>query len=377
MVISIVIFIFTLLVLVLIHELGHFLVAKRFNIKVLEFGFGIPPRAWSKKLGETLISLNWLPFGGFVRLLGEDETDKNILQNPRSFAHQKVLKRISVVFAGVVMNLVLAWILFYVVLAAYGFKTQFPLITPHKFSAVTQTNENLIMVADVVDNSPAQAAGISIGERIVTIGDGFVGSSEELQEKIKQNAGKVIKLTLSDPKSENLRVVELTPRKDPPQGQGPLGVALAQIQIANIQYNGFSAIFAGPIHSWNLVAYSGKVLGSLIGKSIESRNFAPVSQTVSGPVGITTLTHAILSESKRPLISYLDFIGLLSLNLAVFNLLPIPALDGGRLFFLLIEVITKRKIHPGFERWVHTAGMAILLTLMLLITISDVRKLFQ
>jgi regulator of sigma E protease len=108
----ILIFIITLLVLVVIHELGHFLAAKKFNIKVLEFGFGIPPRAWGKKIGETLVSVNWLPFGGFVRLLGEDETDKVMLDDKRSFAYQKVWKRIVVVVVGVVMNLVLAWVLF-------------------------------------------------------------------------------------------------------------------------------------------------------------------------------------------------------------------------------------------------------------------------
>src|SRR3989344_4100948 len=110
MLFSVLIFIVTLLILVLIHELGHFLTAKKFGIKVEEFGFGIPPRAWGKKVGETLISINWLPFGGFVRLYGEDEVDQKALQNPRSFAAQKVWKRIVVVFAGVFMNLILAWV---------------------------------------------------------------------------------------------------------------------------------------------------------------------------------------------------------------------------------------------------------------------------
>src|SRR5204863_267071 len=128
MFLSIIIFIITLLCLVLIHELGHFLVAKKFNIKVEEFGFGIPPRAWGKKIGETLVSINWLPLGGFVRLLGEDEQDLKILADPRSFAAQKVSKRIMVVVAGVVMNMLLAWIIFYIILAMSNFKTSFPLL---------------------------------------------------------------------------------------------------------------------------------------------------------------------------------------------------------------------------------------------------------
>ncbi len=111
----ILVFIVTLLILVVIHELGHYLVAKKFNIKVLEFGFGIPPRAWGKKIGETIWSLNWLPFGGFVRLLGEDESDKSVLGDKRSFAKAAIWKRITVVIAGVGMNLLLAWVLFYIV----------------------------------------------------------------------------------------------------------------------------------------------------------------------------------------------------------------------------------------------------------------------
>src|SRR5260221_688531 len=130
----IVVFIITILILVVIHELGHFLVARKFNIKVLEFGFGIPPRAWGKKWGETLISLNWLPFGGFVRLLGEDESDPETLKNKRSFASQAVWKRILVVVAGVGINLLLAFVLFYLVIAAQNFKVQLPLLTTYHFA---------------------------------------------------------------------------------------------------------------------------------------------------------------------------------------------------------------------------------------------------
>src|SRR3989344_5492950 len=128
MILTIIIFILTLLFLVVIHELGHFLMAKKFGIKVEEFGFGIPPRAWGKKIGETLVSINWLPFGGFVKLLGEDEIDKNLLNNKRSFASQSVFKRIIVVVAGVAMNFILAFILFYFILGFQGFKTSLPLL---------------------------------------------------------------------------------------------------------------------------------------------------------------------------------------------------------------------------------------------------------
>src|SRR3989344_6709550 len=155
MIFSIIIFILTLLVLVVIHELGHFLMAKKFNIKVLEFGFGLPPKAWGKKIGETIFSLNWLPFGGFVRLLGEDETDQEVLDNKRSFAAQKVWKRIIVVVAGVAMNFLFAWLLFYIILPAQNFKFQLDLRLDHQFAFAKQEIEPVILITQVAPNSPA------------------------------------------------------------------------------------------------------------------------------------------------------------------------------------------------------------------------------
>lgn len=377
MIFTIIIFVITLLILVVIHELGHFLMAKKFNIKVLEFGFGIPPRLWGKKMGETLISLNWLPFGGFVRLLGEDEVSREILENERSFASQNVWKRIVVVVAGVVMNLFLAWVLFYVVLGLQGFKTSFPLFLDHKFIGVEQKNESFIMVSSVAKSSPAENSGIKSGDRIVSINNQPVTESNELISKTKSLAGQVVLLTLSDPEKKTFKTVSLTPRKEPPLGQGPLGVSLNEVALANLEYKTpVQRIFAGPTHSVNIVAYSGKILGRLIGESIKLKKIEPVSQTVSGPVGITALVNDILTQTKNPLLPYLNFIAVLSLNLAVMNVLPIPALDGGRLFFLLIEGVTKRKVNARLEKYIHTAGMALLLALMILITFSDIRKIF-
>lgn len=374
---TILIFIITLLVLVVIHELGHFLMAKKFDIKVLEFGFGIPPRAWGRKVGETIISLNWLPFGGFVRLLGEDELpSEKSSEKSRHFSQKPVGQRMIVVVAGVLMNLFLAWILFYLVLSFQGFKAQFPLLVDYQFVGVNQQNESLVLIQDVAKNSPAQQAGLKSGERIIAINDEFIDDSKELVDKTKQLSGQEIKLTLSDPKKEQFRSVRLTPRINPPEGEGPLGVVLGQIKMANIQYSSSTQkVFSGPVHSWNLVAYSGVILGDLINQSFSKKSFEPVSQSVAGPVGITSVANAILTQTKNPILPYLDFVAILSLNLAVLNLFPFPALDGGRLFFLLIEATTKKRVHAEVERWVHTVGMAILLTLIVLVTFSDIRKL--
>lgn len=373
MFISAIIFIVTLLCLVLIHELGHFLLAKKFGIKVLELGFGIPPRAWGKKVGETLVSINWLPFGGFVRLLGEDEVGS--ASSSRDFRAKPVDQRIIVVLAGVLMNLILAWVIFYITLASNGFKVQFPLFLDHKFVGATQQNETQILVSGVAKNSPAEKAGIKQGEEIVALDAKPINEAKDLIEKTKQFAGREIQLTLKDQKG-NLDTVSLIPRQNPPSGQGSLGLELAGITIANLKYQGAAKILAGPVHSWNIIAYSGRILSHLAGQSLRLKSLEPVSQTVSGPVGVSGTVNDILTTAKNPLLSYLDFVAILSLNLAVFNVLPIPALDGGRLFFLGVEGVIRKKVRAEIEHWVHTVGLVILLTLMILVTFSDLRKLF-
>lgn len=376
MLLTVIIFVLTLLTLVLVHELGHFLVAKKFRIKVLEFGFGIPPRIWGKKVGETLVSVNWLPIGGFVHLLGEDEVNKKVLEDKRSFASQKVYKRILVVIAGVIMNLLLAWLLFYIVLGFSGFKTQFPLISNYQFAGVEQNNESVVIVEMVAKDSPASLADIKTGERVLAVNGESILGNQDLVNKLETQAGNKITLTLSKPDKTDMREVAVTPRKNPPKGEGALGVTLAQFNIANISYEKpVQKLFAGPIHSWNLIAYSGKVMGGLISLSFQEKNLEPVSSTVAGPVGITSLANTILTQTKHPLLPYLDFVAYLSLNLAVINIIPFPALDGGRLFFLALEGITRKKVHPKIESWVHTVGMVILILLIILITFSDISKI--
>ena len=371
----IVVFIITILILVVIHELGHFFAAKKFNIKVLEFGFGLPPRAWGKKIGETIWSLNWLPFGGFVRLLGEDEVDKEVLDNTRSFAAQHVSKRMLVVVAGVLMNLILAWFLFYIVLGFQNFKAQVPLLSDHKFAGVSQTNEKIVLIGDVNPDSPAAKSGLKQGDRIIAVEGENITDANQFIEKTKQNAGKVISLTISDITKSEQRDTQITPRENPPAGEGPLGVSLGTFEIANLEYKEpVQKIFAGPIHSYNLVTYSWEILSKTVAYSISQKDITPVSQNVAGPIGITNVVKEILNV-KNPLIPYLDFMAALSLNLAIINILPFPGLDGGRFFFLMLEAITRKKAHPTIEKYVHSIGLVILLGLIFLVTLSDIKKL--
>lgn len=375
MFLTIIIFIITLLFLVVSHEFGHFIVAKKFGVKVLEFGFGIPPKVWGKRIGETLVSINWLPIGGFVRLFGEDETDKEILNDKRSFAAKTVGQRMGIVTAGVVMNFILAAVIFWVVLTAQGFKEQIPLLVPHNFVGVNQSNEIVVVVGKIAPGSPAEKAGIKSGDRITRLNEVKLQSGDQLIEQTKEAAGKSINLVLVNPENQD-REIELTPRTDPPEGEGPLGVEIGSITFANLSYQTFpQRLFSGITHSYNLASYSLVVLGNMISQAFESRNLEPVSGSVAGPVGLTNIANMVL-ETKSPLIPYLNLVALFSLNLAIINILPFPALDGGRLFFLLIEGAFGRRVKPEVERWIHTAGMALLIALIILITFSDIKKFF-
>jgi regulator of sigma E protease len=380
----IVVFIITILLLVVIHEFGHYIACKKFNIKVLEFGFGLPPRIWGKKIGETLWSINAIPAGGFVRPLGEDEDldAKGLIAQEkkeweeRSFQTQTPGKKILVVAAGVVMNLLLAWVLYWIVLGAQGFQVQVPLITDHKFFGATQTNEKVFLVDTVSADSPAQKAGILSNDRLVAVNGQALTSTDQLISFTKSEAGKPISVTLSDFQNKKRHDVTLVPRANPPANQGAIGISFGELEMAHLDYSQpWQILLAGPIHSYNVADYSIEIFSKTIQVAFQTKDFTPVRQNVAGPIGITKIVGQIL-DMKDPLIPYLDFVAILSLNLAVVNVLPFPGLDGGRLFFLVIEAITRKKVNQTFEKYVHTVGLAILLTLIVLITVSDIKKLF-
>lgn len=367
---AIVIFILILSILVMLHELGHFLAAKRAGIGVEEFGFGLPPRIWGKKIRGTIYSVNWLPFGGFVRLVGEDPTDpKREAQN--SYFVKPLLWRMLVVIAGVVANFILAVLIFYVVIYAIGFKVSLPLLVDHNFKFVNQSRQ--ILVVDAARDSVAASSGIVAGDSIINANGQSLSSIEDLQKIIRANENRQVVLVLENPVNNKKREVVAVPKFNSELNAPALGVSLGELVVLSYE-TAAQKVFAGFIHSYNTLEYSGKIFGQLIGFALRQRDIAPVSESISGPVGIAQITGQAVALGP---ISVLQLVGLLSLNLAAVNVLPIPALDGGRFFFLIIETVTRRRVYPHVEKWAHSIGFAILLGLILLVTYNDILKLLR
>lgn len=337
-------------ILVFIHELGHFLVAKWAGILVEEFGFGLPPRLFGKKIGETMYSINVLPIGGFVKLYGEDadEPKKANIPDRRSFTKKSKKIRAVILVAGVCMNFVLA----------VG-------ITTYLLTQGVPEPSGSVHIERVQEGSPAQDVGLREGDTIVTIEGQTVHTPRDLIESTKKYLGTTVTLdVIRDGREMEVNVLA---RKDPPQGQGSIGVAISDLETV------FYPPEKAPVEAIKINVWRAKEMlkgiGFLLFRVI---TLQPVQEEVAGPIGIAAVTGEAVKFGFK---AVLEFMSILSLNLAVINILPIPALDGGRLAFLFAEKILGRKLRPAFEQKTHQLGMIILIFLILLISINDILRL--
>jgi len=370
---TVLIFIATLVVLILIHELGHFIAAKIFKVKVEEFGIGYPPRAFRLfKLGDTEYTLNWLPFGGFVKLLGENATkdnDKSEEYKEKSLENKHPAKQIIILFAGVFMNFVFAWGLF-----SYVFYSGVPLFWDRNY----QDNSELILNG-ILQNSPADIAGLQEGDIIKDI---YTKDSKEKGENVDllpytvsgfilSNLGKNITIKYLDKTDDIIKTTEVVPAqgilKEYPEAPA---IGISMTMVAKDKVNIVDAIVLGLKTSITVVQDVAKGLGKLFADSATGNANL---KNVAGPVGIAGMVSSAASVGFAYL---LYFTALISVNLAVINLIPIPALDGGRILFVTIEWITRRKIPATFTGLLNFVGFALLIILMLVVTYNDIVKLF-
>lgn len=376
MVLTVIVFLAVLSILVLVHEFGHFIVGRMFGIGVLEFALGLPftRPIWSKKLSSGMkISLYPLLFGGFVKLLGEESHETHEIHETHGahFYQANVWARIAVVVAGVTMNFLLAIGLFYVFLGLFNYKVLIPRLADYNFLS---PNESRVVVTFVQSDSPAKLAGLAEGDVLLSADGRRLDKLIDFQAYTKSRAGYEMTLQLTDETLMSAKQVKVTPRRNPPAGQGPLGLGIADGIMVDYQ-TPVQKRWSGISYAVDMLGYNLKVLAHLVLTSIRSGNVAPLSENVSGPVGIAGAVGTILGlGGGKALVAMFNFVGLLSLSLAFMNILPIPALDGGRLMFLLFEAFLGKKMAAKKENLVNQIGMVALLGLIVLISFSDLRK---
>lgn len=354
MIVTLITFVLILGLLVFIHELGHFIVAKRCGLTVEEFGLGFPPRLFKYKHGETVYSLNLLPFGGFVKILGEDGEGSD---NPKSFASQSAGRRALILLAGVIMNFLLGTLLFIIV---------YLIGAPAAIDSTTVgtiTNRQ-IQIAAVANDSPAAVAGLREFDQIKSVAGTEITAVEQVQQIMATNAGQATQVVIHRA-NEDLTVT-LTPRVNPPQGEGPLGVDLVESGI--VRYPWYNAIWRGVVTSFSLLFLVVVEIGKIF------RDFFTTGHVdgnaVSGPIGIAVFT----GQVARLGFSYLlQFVAFLSIQLAFLNVVPFPALDGGRLLFVIIEKFRGgKKVAQKVEGIIHFVGFALLLALIVAVSFRDI-----
>ncbi|MBU2025790.1 MAG: site-2 protease family protein [Patescibacteria group bacterium] len=364
---------------IFVHEAGHFLAARFFKVKAEEFGFGFPPRIfglvfnhknkrWELVRGNkelkrrhTIYSLNWIPLGGFVKIKGEDGDDKPAAAGSDSFTKKAIWQRIIILFSGVAMNfLAAAFIL------SLGFFLGLP-------QAVGDNQDNLkqakIQIVDIAPNSPAKAMDLKPGDQITAIvlpdnSRVLVEGTEQVTQIIKAYQEQEIILEIK--RGDDVYRFKGKPRKDYPKDQGSLGIVLTKTAIVSYPLAisvkmGFAAMFD---MTRAILSALGQIVKDLV---VQGRTQADVA----GPIGIIMLTN---QAAEMGLAYLIQFAAILSINLAIINILPFPALDGGRILFLIIEKIKKNPISREFEKRVHLTGFYILIALMLFVTVRDVFK---
>lgn len=390
---TILLFIVTLSILVVGHEFGHYITAKKCGMRVFEFGIGFPPRVFgvyrdplSKKIvwvfgkgksslsgtvgGDerveefpaTVYSLNWLPIGGFCKIKGESGEDAG---SKDSFAHKKPWMRVLVLVAGVVMNFLLAGMLL-----SIGFGTGIPTDAGDGIPPRAIPVEPRHVVAEVVEkNSPAEKAGIRFGDTIVAVNGIAVDTAKDMIAFVDRNADRDIALLIKRGREE--KIVHATPAVLPniPEKTPKLGIALVDAAVIRYPWSiaipkGFVAAGVGFANIF--VSFYILIKTLLVGRGL--------AFDVSGPVGIAT----VVGASARLGMSYLlNVSAMISLSLAAVNILPIPALDGGRVLFVLIELVTRKKVPMKYEQLAHTIGFMLLMVLIIIVTGRDIAGLMR
>lgn len=341
-----IIFLVVLSALVIIHELGHFITARAFGIKVLEFGIGYPPKIFGLRWGKTIYSLNILPLGGFVKLLGEEDSS-----HPNSLASKGILTRSIVIGSGAMMNLILPIILFTVV-----------------FAVPKETIVGLVQISEVNAGSPAEKAGLQAKDIIINVDGHAIHNTGDLAYRLQLKLGGTSNWIIQ--RGTDTKQISLVPRWRPPMKEGPTGITVRMIMQHwdSVSYPFFKAVSMG-------IQRTGETL-ILVRNEVTKWIIGSAEPILTGPIGIAQATGEVARVGGiMPLI---QFAGLLSINLAILNILPIPMLDGGKLMFLGIELLRRgKKIPPEKEGLVHLIGFTSLILFAVVVSYFDILRIMR
>jgi regulator of sigma E protease len=362
---NVIIFIIILAILILVHEFGHFIVAKKSGIKVSEFGLGFPPKLWGIQKGETLYSINAIPFGGFVKIFGEDPDEESISgpDSGRSIVNKPRYIQAAVLIAGVTFNVIFAWLLI-----SSGYVVGLPAPTDYSGPGIVE-NPHLI-ITGVTPGSPAAIAGVKTGDTVVGVSSGKLTTKTLAPDVISNfvEAQGHNHITLNVDRGTQPLTFDLVPAQGVIAGKLAIGIGMDSIGTLHLPF--YLAFWEGAKTTWQTLVATATGLLAFIGTAFQGH--ADLSQ-ITGPVGIVGLVGDVTHLGFVYLIS---FTAIISLNLAVINILPFPALDGGRLVIVAIEAIIRKPINPKISNRLNQIGFALLIALMVVVTVHDVWKLF-
>ncbi|MFA6227144.1 MAG: site-2 protease family protein [Candidatus Paceibacterota bacterium] len=363
---TILLFLIILAVLVFVHELGHFISAKMFGIRVDEFAIGFPPKVFGWQRGETKYALNLIPFGGYVKIFGEDPNEESMkgADSARSFVNASKWKQIVVLLSGIFLNIVFAWILI-------SISFNLGMLTSVSDSYASKIKDAGVIIISVAERSPAERAGLKEGDFIINIsGDKQNLANPKIEQIQKIISESVAAVNLEIKRGVSTSSVNIVPIAGITEGKKAIGIAMDFAGTLKLGF--FSSFWEGvkltileikvvAVGMWKFIA------GAFTGEK------GLISQ-ISGPVGIA----GMVGQARNLGASYLlGFIALISINLAVLNAVPFPALDGGRVLFVFIEAVFRRKIKPAIANWANGIGFALLIGLMIFITYKDILKLIH
>ncbi len=359
---SLLIFILLLVALIVVHEFGHFSVAKFFGIKVEEFGIGFPPRLISKKIGETVYSLNLLFFGGFVRIFGEDKGQGG--NDPRSFANKSKWIQAAVIVAGIFCNIIFAWLIL-----SLGYMVGLPTSVEH--IGIGQVQNPKAMIVGVLPGSPAEKAKMQPGDFVVSVSTGqgvtlAPETSQAAQDFIQAHQDEsLVIVTHAESGAEATYIVKA--EAGLVEGKKAVGIQLDDVGVLRLPIH--LALYEGALLTWNMTEATAIGLITFFGQI--ARGVADFN-TVAGPIGIASVGSKAVSNGFSAAVS---LVALISINLALINVLPIPGLDGGRLFVIAIEGLTRRRVSDKWMTYLSFAGFGLLILLMLVVSYHDILRL--